>query len=1416
MQHDRNAYPMMRGFLEYCLLFLLILFVQQPAWATDTLVWGVFAYRPKDVLQQRYQPLADYLSEHLNDTRIELRVLDMDEIDEQIAHGQLDFLFTTPGHYILLRLQNRLTGALATLIRQESGHPTSSLGGVIIARSDNASIQTLADLKGRKIATPGTKFLGGYQTQAFELLESGIKLPMVAQWVEVGTHDNVVAEILEGRVDVGFVRTGLIEELTAEGKLDPALLRVINPLHFPDFPYLTSTRLYPEWAFVAMPHVDSQHIRKVAAALLQLEGDHPVARAAGIGGFAPPADYLPVENISRKLHMPPFDQAEEISWRDIWRQYQALILVVMASLLIIFFLLLLVARRNRSLAAANAEQRRERERTQYYLDSIQSMMLALDAHGHIMMINRYACDLLGYSEAELLGQSWFTRCLPQPEGGREFYPLFIRIMAGSKEKVSFMDNEILLRDGSRRMISWRNAYVADETGRITCCLSAGQDITERKQAEATLRASEERLRTILDNVDGLIYLKDAEGRYLFANRATRELFQADIDEIIGFSDEKFFEAPSTGLIRDNERCVLEHGESIQSDQMLTIRGNAETTIFQTTKLPLRDHQGHIYALCGISIDITQRKRAEAELLRSRDELAFAQRVAKVGSWTINLETKELEWSAETYRMFGIQAGQPVDLDLFASLIHPGDRDRVLNAWNKAEAGEAYEIEHRILVGDQVRWVRERAEFVRDDKGSIISALGIVLDITERKRADEKLQLAASVFSHAREGIFITTPNAEIVDVNRAFSEITGFTRDEVLGQNPRIFQSGLESGEFYQAMWAALLEEGYWFGEIKNRRKNGELYAELLTIIAVRDAKGCTQHYVAMFSDITLQKASQQQLELIAHYDPLTGLANRVLLADRLHHAMAQAKRRNLQIAVAYIDLDGFKAVNDGYGHHMGDQLLVQVSQRMKHALREGDTIARLGGDEFVAVLVDLTDNHVGIPLIQRLIDTTAEPTLINGVELSVSASAGISFYPQQEDIDPDQLMRQADQAMYQAKVAGKNRYHLFDPEIDRNERGRHEQLERIRQALEQQEFVLYFQPKVDLRRGKVFGVEALIRWQHPELGLLPPLRFLPMIENHSLGLRVGDWVLDTALLQLEAWSSQGIDLSISVNVSAQQLQQPDFVVRLEQRLAAHPDLPNERLELEVLETSALEDFARVSQVIAACARMGVSFALDDFGTGYSSLSYLKNLPAAVLKIDQSFVRDMLDDPEDLAILDGILGLVSAFRRRAIAEGVETHGHCKQLLQLGCDFAQGYYIARPMPANEIPRWLDNWQPDTSLSQIPVISGDRLTILFAIVEHRAWVRGIEDYLQGEGQPPPLLDYQSCRFGVWLSGTVARLLIPEDTVAPLISHLHRQAHGIATEIVELHSTGKTVEAKRRLTELYSVRDELISHLENLLSQ
>ena len=570
---------------------------------------------------------------------------------------------------------------------------------------------------------------------------------------------------------------------------------------------------------------------------------------------------------------------------------------------------------------------------------------------------------------------------------------------------------------------------------------------------------------------------------------------------------------------------------------------------------------------------------------------------------------------------------------------------------------------------------------------------IIANEEKEKRASE-LALAASVFTHARECIIITDADATIIDVNDTFIHITGFSREEAIGQNARMLQSGRQSRDFYIVMWHALLTDGYWSGELWNRRKNGEMYAEMKTISAVQNKHGIITHYVSLGNDITPMKKHQDQLEWLANYDVLTSLPNRTLLADRLGQAMVQSQRHHNSVAVVFLDLDSFKDINDSHGHDVGDELLIIVSRHMKKALREGDTLARIGGDEFVAVLADLASVEDYEPVLERFLLAASQPITVGEVVIKVSASIGVTLYPQ-DNVDADLLMRHADQAMYVAKELGKNRYHFFDTVQDNALKVKMENLKTIRSALDNHQFVLYYQPKVNMRTGLVMGIEALIRWQHPERGLLNPIEFLPVIEKNPMIIEMGEWVIDTALTQISQWQAVGIDLpiSISVNIAPIQLRQPYFAERLATLLSAHPDVEPRYLELEVLETSALDDFQHVSTIMDACIKLGVNFALDDFGTGYSSLTHLRRLPARLIKVDQSFVRDMLVDADDLAIVEGAIVLVKTFKREVIAEGVETIEHGTALLQLGCELAQGYGIARPMPASDVPAWISDWKPD---------------------------------------------------------------------------------------------------------------------------
>jgi diguanylate cyclase (GGDEF)-like protein/PAS domain S-box-containing protein len=555
----------------------------------------------------------------------------------------------------------------------------------------------------------------------------------------------------------------------------------------------------------------------------------------------------------------------------------------------------------------------------------------------------------------------------------------------------------------------------------------------------------------------------------------------------------------------------------------------------------------------------------------------------------------------------------------------------------------------------------------------------------RREAEAALLLHASVFENAWEGITITDAQCNIISVNEAFIRMTGYSRDEILGKNPRILNSGRQDAAFYKAMWESINASGHWRGEVWNRKKNGALYAEILTISAVKNAQGEVCNYVGIFADITDLKITQQRLEYLANYDPLTGLPNRILLADRMQQNLAQAKRSETLLAVCFMDLDGFKPVNDKHGHETGDRLLAAVAERLSGAVRSGDTVSRLGGDEFVILLVNIADmDEIGTSM-TRILDAVAAPFIVDNLKLHVSASLGLTIYPL-DNADCDALLRHADSAMYEAKQTGRNRFHLFDAGLDLEVQIRRQLLQRLGIALKQNEFRLYYQPKVNLRSGEVIGMEALLRWQHPERGILRPAEFLPLAESTDIIIEIGAWVIDNVLAQIRHWRQQGLEMQVSINIAARQLQHPNFLSDLDEILAKYPDVPSSLLELEILETAALETEQCAQVVRNAYKQLGVAFALDDFGTGYSTLAYLKRLPVKMLKIDQSFVRDMLDDRENQAIIAGIVQLAKVFRRRVIAEGVETGRHASKLLEMGCDLAQGYGIAPPLPAEEIINW----------------------------------------------------------------------------------------------------------------------------------
>lgn len=582
--------------------------------------------------------------------------------------------------------------------------------------------------------------------------------------------------------------------------------------------------------------------------------------------------------------------------------------------------------------------------------------------------------------------------------------------------------------------------------------------------------------------------------------------------------------------------------------------------------------------------------------------------------------------------------------------------------------------------------------IYDEQGNVTGVLGISHNITDRKRIESELKISAYVFE-AQQGMMVTDTNNTILRVNHAFTEITGYTASEVVGKNPRILSSGKNNAYFYSNIWGSIAKNGSWSGEILNRRKNGEIYPEHLTITAVKDRAGIITNYVATMVDITTDKAAAQEIEVLAFYDPLTHLPNRRLFTDRLSHALASSARSKSKGALLFIDLDNFKTLNDSQGHAVGDMLLLQVAERLRRCVREEDTVARLGGDEFVVTLENLSlqldeaaskTKQIGEKILHRI----SQPYNLDGYEYQITCSIGAALFHHHEQ-SQNELLKQADIAMYQAKKLGRNAICFFDPEMQININARVELERDINTALSEKQFKLHYQVQLN-HQGQATGAEALIRWLHPEYGIVSPAKFIPVAEESDLIIAIGSWVLDTACAQLKQWQKnthmQG--LALSVNVSAKQLHQADFINTVESTIHKYGINPN-LLKLEITEGMLLSSIEETIHTMTALQTLGVKFSLDDFGTGYSSLQYLKRLPINQLKIDQSFVRDIGTDENNRVIIRTIIAMAQNLGLETIAEGVETEEQRTYLLENGCNHFQGYLLGKPVPIDAFEAALSN-------------------------------------------------------------------------------------------------------------------------------
>ncbi|MEN5201719.1 EAL domain-containing protein [Pseudomonas wadenswilerensis] len=964
--------------------------------------------------------------------------------------------------------------------------------------------------------------------------------------------------------------------------------------------------------------------------------------------------------------------------RTLWYD---LLIYGLPALLLMVAILAAVMRVNRRLSSEISRRialEQELRSSEYHyrglVESLSAIAWEADANDFTYSyVSPHAEDLLGYPLSQWL-RPGFWRSIIHPDDA-----LWAQAFCDSETAAGrdhSLDYRVIRADG--RSLWVRDIVSLIEHGHKPLMRGLMIDISETKNAEEALRLSEQKFASVFQQCpDILVIARLSDGCLLEVNEAFEEQIGLSPAQVLGRTATELsiwgIDGVGPDLLKRLQAGSIRNLEMLfrrSNGQVFTGLTSAET--FQLDSTP---------ALVVAVRDISQLKETQEQLQTSEEKFAKAFHASPDGLLLSRQSDGLLIEVNEGFcRLTGYDTQMSLDhtsLDL-GIWVDLNERRRLLEMLQRDGFVRDFSCHIRRSDG-QIRLCELSARPL--PIAGVDCMLTIARDITERHLMQEKLQLAATVFENTAEGVLITDTDQRISAVNRAFSEITGYSEFETLGQTPRLLASGQHDSAFYVAMWHQLTAEGHWQGEIHNRRKNGEIYPSWLTISAVRNTERVITHFVAVFADISSLKHAQAKLDYQAHHDPLTGLPNRTLFESRLQAALNCTQASKRQGAVLFLDLDRFKHINDSLGHPVGDLLLKGIAQRLKEQVRDIDTVARLGGDEFIILLPGLHQPSDAEHIAHKLLACFSAPFQAGEHEFFTSASIGTSLYPQ-DGTEVASLIRNADAAMYRSKAKGRNRVESYTRDLTAQASERVALEHELRRAIERNELSLCYQPKFSLKTQSLVGAEALIRWSHPTFGDVPPEHFIPLAEENGMILQLGDWVLEQACRQMQDWKHNYQAFGpLSVNLAGAQLRQPSLVKRIEQLLKTH-QLKAGDLQLEITENFIMSQAEEALAILHQLKHLGVQLAIDDFGTGYSSLSYLKRLPLDILKIDQSFIRGLPDDPHDAAIARAIIALGRSMQLTIIAEGVESQAQQQFLAAEGCEQIQGYIVSLPLPAEE--------------------------------------------------------------------------------------------------------------------------------------